>query len=136
MNTLTSSNPDKCLAYSSMVKLAGSGYGLFIKSLVMTTKKNMAVEILNNSDDSIIKAEIVDYSINYIPGSEGGADDLTINYIIVGEDAKQTLNFTDLSRAHVKDFIKNSPKTFFRYFIEDENNQSYRFTFNRRINKA
>ena len=135
MNTISSNNPDKCIAYSTMGKLIDTAYGSFINSLVKTAEKNMPVEILNNKDESIVKAQLVDFSINYMPGSEAGADDLTINYIVVGEEAQQTLTFSNLEKASVKDFMKNGPKTFYRFFIDDDNDQSYRFTFNRRINK-
>lgn len=135
MNTISSQNLDKCMEYSYIDKIAGSEYGSFLRFLVMTMKKELPVELRDNVDDKIFKAQIVDFSINYEEDREGDADNLILSFIIVGEENQQTLSFLNTGKSKASKDSNNGPRTFYRYFLYAENNQGYRFTFNRRVTK-
>lgn len=135
INTVSSEALDKCLEYVDNPKLATTDYGTFIRALVYTMRKELPVEVLENASNNIIKVTISDFSINYVLGEEGTADSITMNYTLVGEEDKQTMNIKTIGKNNVIKDIKSGTRTFYRYYINADKSTGYRITFNRRISK-
>ena len=134
--SITSASPDKCLEYCETKKLSSTNYGTFIRALVYTMKSEYPVEIINNENKSMIKAQLTFFSIEYTEGKEGNFDRLHIEYRTVGEDELRTLEFERIGKPDVLQDRKSGARTFYRYDINPDKTAGYRFTFNRRISKA
>ncbi|AKL96181.1 hypothetical protein CACET_c27360 [Clostridium aceticum] len=135
MNMITSESLDRCLEYCDIKQLASTNYGTFIRALVYTMKTELPVEVIDNENNIMVKAQPKFFSIAYREGQEGISDSLNIQYVVVGEDELKTLKFEKIGRLDVIQDKKNSTRTFYRYYIKQNKNASYRFTFNRRISK-
>ncbi|MDF2545948.1 MAG: hypothetical protein K0R93_846 [Anaerosolibacter sp.] len=136
MNTITSESLNQCLEYCESTQLAATNYGSFIRALVYTMKAELPVEIMDNESKTIIKVQLKFFSIACPEGQEGSADSLQIEYAVIGDEALKTLNFEKLRRLDIVQDIKSSPRTFYRYYINQSKKTRYRFTFNRRITKG
>lgn len=135
INTISSEELDKCLEYSDITKISITDYGTFIRALVYTMRKELPVEVLDNSNNSILKINIQGFTLNYVVGEEGVSDSLTLNYVLVGEEKQQSMSFKIIGKNNVIKDIKSSTRTFYRYYINPDKSTGYRFTFNRRISK-
>jgi len=136
INTISSENLDRCLEYTNVDKISISEYASFIRFLVMTMKKELPVEILNNDNDTIIKGQVSGFSIDYADNKEGETDNLTLNIITADDEEQQTLKLVNTGKNNVSKDAKSGPRTFYRFFIYAENNEEgYRCTFNRRVTK-
>lgn len=134
--TISSNNLDGCSKYTYLDKIAASEYASFIRFLVKTIRKEMPMEILNNLNDTIIKGHVKDFTIEYEENHEGEADNLIINLITLDDQETKTINMLDIGTEKVAKDTKNSPKTFYRFYLyPDSNEDGYRCTFNRRITK-
>ncbi len=135
-NTISSENLDRCLEYTYDDKISASEYASFIRFLVMTMKKELPIEILNNDNDTIIKGQITSFSIDYNMDEEGENDDLTLNLATTSDKESETIRFINTGRMKVSKDSKNGSRTFYRFYIYAENNEEgYRCTFNRRVTK-
>jgi hypothetical protein len=121
--------------YSYIDKISGSEYASFLRFLVMTMKKDLAVELRDNANDKIFKCKIVDFSIHYETDREGESDRLDLNIMVEGEEGHQALNFLNTGKDKVSKDTNNGPRTFYRYYVYGDNHKGYRFTFNRRVTK-
>jgi len=136
INTISSENLDRCMEYTYVDKISISEYASFLRFLVMTMKKELPVEILNNDNDTIIKGQVINFSIDYQVDREGENDDLTLNIITVDDEDQQTLKFVNTGKSKVSKDTKNGPRTFYRFYLYAESNEEgYRCTFNRRVTK-
>ncbi len=135
MNTISSLNFDKCMEYSYVDKISGSEYASVLRFLVMTMKKDLAVELRDNATDKILKVKILDFSIHYETGKEGESDHLELNFMVEGEEEPRVLDFLNTGKEKVSKDTNNGPRTFYRYYVYDDNHKGYRFTFNRRVTK-
>jgi len=134
VNTISSKNLDGCQKYTYVDKISVSEYASFIRFLIKTIKKEMPIEILNNLNDTIIKGMIKDFSIEYNVDGEGENDNFTINLIADGEE--KNISMINIGKEKVGKDSKNSPKTFYRFYLYPESNEEgYRVTFNRRVTK-
>jgi len=136
MNTISSENLDRCVEYSNDNKISTSEYASFLRFLVMTMKKELPIEILNNENDTIIKGNVINFSIDYQVDKEGENDDLTLNLVALGDEDQQTLKIVNTGSKKVSKDAKNGSNTFYRFYIYAESNEEgYRCTFNRRVTK-
>lgn len=136
MNTISSQNLEQCIEYSYGNKIAASEYASFLRFLVMTMKKDLPVELFDQSNDQVVKGQIKDFSVQYQSGREGEVDALSLNYITVGEEKLQTLILINTGSEKVSKDASSGPRTFYRFYVYAENNEEgYRFTFNRRVTK-
>lgn len=135
MKTLTSESLDTCLQYADYPKLTATDYGTYIRALVYTIQKELPVEIINNSQD-IIKAKINYFTISFNEGEEGIKDSLAINYEVEDNKNLYTLRFDSIGIRNISKDKKSGSRSFYRYYINNSNEDNYRFTFNRRISKA
>ncbi len=135
INTIRSEDLEECLAYSDSAKLYGTDYGTLIKALVYTMKKSMAVEILANDTNEILKIEIREFTLSYVVGEEGSTDSLSISYNRTGEENVHTLSFKVIGCGSVIKDKKSSSRTYYRYYIDGNRSTGCRLTFNRRITK-
>ena len=135
-NTISSENLDRCVEYTYADKISASEYASFIRFLVMTMKKELPVEILNNGNDTIIKGQITSFSIDYNMDREGENDDLTLNLATASDKESEVVQFINTGRMKVSKDSKNGTRTFYRFYIYAENNEEgHRCTFNRRVTK-
>jgi len=136
MNTISSENLDRCSEYTYVDKISTSEYASFLRFLIMTMKKELPMEILNNDNETIIKGQVTNFSIDYQEDREGENDDLILNLITVGDEEQQTLKFVNTGSKKVSKDAKNGSNTFYRFYIYAESNEEgYRCTFNRRVTK-
>lgn len=136
INTITSENLDECLEYTYVDKITGSEYASFLRFLIMTIRKELPIEILNNDDDSIIKARIMNFTVDYKIDGEGESDNLTLNYVDVDDEKQETLEFINTGKNKASKDSESGSSRFYRFYIYAENNEEgYRVTFNRRVTK-
>ncbi len=136
MNRITTQNLQKCMEYSYNDKISASEYASLIRFLVMTINKQLPIELLDNTNDKILKVQIINFEIDYKEAQEGEADNLTINYKIEGEENQQTLSLINTGKDKVSKDSKSGSSTFYRYYVYAESNEEgYRVTFNRRVTK-
>ncbi|QUH25893.1 hypothetical protein [Serpentinicella alkaliphila] len=135
MKKMSSEELEKCLKYADITNITATDYGTFIRAMVYTIQKNLPIEIVDNSNN-IIKAQIKSFSLTYIEGDEGRNDILDVEYYKSDEEILHTLEFDKIGTGNVVKDRKSGTRTFYRYYINMDNKQSFRFTFNRRISKA
>jgi len=136
MNTISSEDLDRCLEYSYDDKISISEYASFIRFLVMTMKKELPIELLNNENDTMVKGHVMNFSIDYKADKEGENDDVILNIITGDDKEQQTLKLINTGKNNVSKDSKSGPRTFYRFYIYAENNEEgYRCTFNRRVTK-
>lgn len=136
MNTISSKNLGRCMKYTYVDKITTSEYASFLRFLVMTIRKELPIEIVNNDNDTTIKGQVMSFSINYEADKEGECDDLTLNLVSIDDEEPQTFKFTNLGKTKVGKDNKSGSKTFYRFYVYPESNEEgYRCTFNRRVTK-
>ncbi|WP_026477405.1 hypothetical protein [Alkaliphilus transvaalensis] len=137
MKTISSQDLNECLKYTYSNSIASSEYASFIRYLIMTMKKEMAIEVLNNEDDTVIKGQIFNFNIEYREGAEGEHDNINFSLKNNNLDEEQfTYSLMNIGKEQVSKDSKSSPKTFYRFYLYPESNEEgYRITFNRRVTK-
>ncbi|SCY75428.1 hypothetical protein [Alkaliphilus peptidifermentans] len=135
MRIITSEELDNLLAYCDSTKISTTDYGTFLRALVYTMNKELPIEIIDNATNTIIKAHLKFFSIKCMEGIKGGFDGLKLQYILTGEDDLKTLLFDKIGKNNVMKDRKSGTRTFYRYYINENESSGYRFTFNRRISK-
>ncbi|ABR49851.1 hypothetical protein Amet_3732 [Alkaliphilus metalliredigens QYMF] len=135
MESISSRNIEEYIEYSQNDRIAGTGYQSFLKCLAKTIEKELPVELRDNSNGEIIKVNIKEFVVDYQTEQEGNMDNLTLEFVVVGEENQQTLAFVNTGKFKVKEDAKSGPRSFYRYEVDADNDKGYRFTFNRRITK-
>lgn len=136
INTITSENQDQSLEYTYLEKITRSEYASFLRFLLMTIRKDLPIEILNNDDDSIIKARLINFTVDYKIDGEGEADNLSLNFVNLDSEKQETLKLINTGKNKASKDSESGSSRFYRFYIYAENNEEgYRVTFNRRVTK-